>query len=357
MSQDRKVRSSVVAYTLVRTFSVLYYSLSTNINMKLIKTYLLVLGALLALGSCGDDDNNGSGSHGTSTNANANVITSGVPQEVTRLEFPKIKGGTSTIIVHKTDKYGVNFCTEYDLTKKSQRWSCYAVYKSNNLKGWTRQQWKGAYWNGKTWNSDPFQTDPEISSSCQASIHEYSSSSMPSQGITYFQRGHIVASEDRICDKDMNGQTFYMTNMQPQRGEFNTGIWQRMEDKIRGFLTYNMSTQAAHANDTMYVCKGGTIDQTSQILGYTKNHFIVPKYFFAAILIKNDSGYKAIGFWFEHKTYPSNEKLTDHVVNIDKLEELTGIDFFCNLPDDIENKVESVNINSNYLQTVWKMTN
>jgi len=29
------------------------------------------------------------------------------------------------------------------------------------------------------------------------------------------------------------------------------------------------------------------------------------------------------------------------VVNIDKLEELTGIDFFCNLPDDLETKVES----------------
>lgn len=50
---------------------------------------------------------------------------------------------------------------------------------------------------------------------------------MPSEGITYFQRGHIVASEDRICSMDVNGQTFYMTNMQPQRGEFNTGIWEK----------------------------------------------------------------------------------------------------------------------------------
>jgi endonuclease G len=28
-------------------------------------------------------------------------------------------------------------------------------------------------------------------------------------------------------------------------------------------------------------------------------------------------------------------------VSIDRLEELTGIDFFCNLPDDIENAVEN----------------
>ena len=326
--------------------------------MKLNKIYLFSLLALLSFGACSsDNDDNGKGGTSNKLNQNANVVTAGVPQEVTRLEFPKVKGGTSTIIVHKTEAYGVNFCTEFDESKKSQRWSCYAVYKSNNCKNWVRSNWKGAYWQGKTWNGDPFQPDPAINESNQPTIREFGSSSMPSQGITYFQRGHIVASEDRICDQDVNGQTFYMTNMQPQRGEFNTGIWSTMESKIRSFLSYNMSAQATHANDTMYVCKGGTIDKADQILGYTTNHFIVPKYFFAAVLVKNNSGYKAIGFWFEHKAYPSSEKLSAHVVNIKKLEELTGIDFFCNLPDDIENKVESQQMTADVLKGNWNITN
>lgn len=324
--------------------------------MKRIKIYLLMLLAALTVGSCGSD-NDGPGGGGDNTNTNANVVTPGMPNEITRLEFPKVKGGTSTIIVHETDQYGVNFCTEFDTSKKSQRWSCYAVYKSNNLKGWNRQNWKskeGVSWNGKTWKDDPFQIDPEIPANLQPSIKEFRSSG--------FQRGHIVASEDRICSMDVNGQTFYMTNMQPQIGEFNTGIWEKMEEKIRSFLTYNMSKQAAHANDTMYVCKGGTIDKSEQILGYTKNSytknsFIVPKYFFAAIMIKNKSGHKAIGFWFEHKDYPPTEKLSAHIVNIAKLEELTGIDFFCNLPDDEERLIENVNITPSYLQTVWQITN
>lgn len=319
--------------------------------MKQIKIYLLMLLAALTVGSCGSD-NDGPGGGVDNTNTNANVVTPGMPDEITRLEFPKVKGGTSTIIVHETAQYGVNFCTEFDTSKKSQRWSCYAVYKSNNLKGWNRQNWKskeGVSWNGKTWKDDPFQIDPEISPNLQPSIKEFGSSG--------FQRGHIVASEDRICSMDVNGQTFYMTNMQPQIGKFNTVIWEKMEEKIRSFLTYNMSTQAAHANDTMYVCKGGTIDKSEQILGYTKHNFIVPKYFFAAVMIKNKSGHKAIGFWFEHKVYPSTEKLSAHIVNIAKLEELTGIDFFCNLPDDEERLIENVNITPSYLQTVWKITN
>ena len=35
------------------------------------------------------------------------------------------------------------------------------------------------------------------------------------------------------------------------------------------------------------------------------------------------------------------EELKASALSIDELEEKTGIDFFCNLPDDLENTVES----------------
>ena len=66
--------------------------------------------AAITVGSCGSD-NDGSGGGGYNTNTNANVGTPGMPDEITRLEFPKVKGGTSKVIVHETDQYGVNFCT------------------------------------------------------------------------------------------------------------------------------------------------------------------------------------------------------------------------------------------------------
>lgn len=224
------------------------------------------------------------------------------------------------------------------------------MYKENNFKldGWKRANWKGTTWDGKTWSGDPFQQDPTIDSNLQTPVsNEYSKSG--------YQRGHIVASEDRVYSIAANGQTFYMTNMQPMLGALNTGLWQDMEEKVRGFLTYDMSqNQSAHANDTMYVCKGGTIDNADQIYGYTNGGFIVPKYFFSAVLMKDNKGYRAIGFWFEHKeTYEDSDKLIYHVVNIDKLEELTGLDFFCNLPDDIETEVESATINT--LTSQWNL--
>ena len=66
----------------------------------------------------------------------------------------------------------------------------------------------------------------------------------------------------------------------------------------------------------------------------------MPKYFFAAILAVKDGQYKAIGLWFEHKAN-KDKSLANYVVSIDELEKLTGIDFFCNLPDKTENTVEA----------------
>lgn len=317
--------------------------------MKHLKSHLLLLMAAACLAACNGSDSNGDSSNGNSSNANKNTVTSsltvtgGQKSVVTRTEFPRVKGdANNTIIVHSTSQYGINYCTEFDLSKKSQRWSCYAVYTTNNVQGWSRSSWyNGTTWDGKTWNGDPFQIDPAIPESSQASIRE--------MGQSGFQRGHIVASQDRICNKDVNGQTFYMTNMQPMIGDFNEGIWANIEKKIRGFATSYVKT----TSDTMFVCKGGTIDDDSKISGYTTNHFIVPKYFFAAILLKTTNGNKAIGFYIEHKAWSDKTSMKPHVVNIAKLQELTGLDFFCNMPDAEENKVENVSLTDNYLKRQW----
>lgn len=73
--------------------------------------------------------------------------------------------------------------------------------------------------------------------------------------------------------------------------------------------------------DTLYVAKGGTIDNNN-IIKYLKanNTIPVPKYFYMAILSLKNGQYKAIGFWFEHKSY-SNSSYAAYALSIDELEE------------------------------------
>lgn len=299
-------------------------------------TLLLLLVPVLTF-SCSEDDNlpkpksdNNNGSK-TEVNANANPTTTNA--NYARLEFPHIKAsGNNLVIVHSTPEYGINYSLEWDCTKKAQRWTCYEMDASNSAVNWKRPQWEGTSWGG-----DPFQEDPDIPQQYRTTLSDYKGSG--------YDRGHICPSYDRQNSKEANEQTFYLSNMQPQINGFNAGVWLNMENQLHDPKKgWNTST----FRDVLYVCKGGTIDNNSQILGYTNNKYatgtynklLVPKYFFAAILAVKNGKYKAIGLWFEHKKN-SDKVLSNYVVSIDELEKLTGIDFFCNLPDSIENKVES----------------
>lgn len=300
--------------------------------MKDFKKLLYILSLFLVFTACSSDDNENDG-NGNDANLNKNIITT--DKAVSRLEFPKLKGGNSVIIVHRIsdnntfDQDNVNYCVEWDCDKKSQRWSCYQLHTGYN----------GNY--SRVVSSYP--NDPNLTTGTYWEEDLFRGSG--------FDHGHICPSADRTFSYDANYQTFYMTNMQPQYHRFNgysttgndrgEGLWVRLENLVRGWSPRSKT-------DTLYVCKGGTIDDEKNIISRIQDKLIVPKYFFMACLLKNSQGYRAIGFWMEQKNeWATNDDLTDYVVTIDRLEELTGIDFFCNLPDETENKVErSVAINA-----------
>lgn len=63
-----------------------------------------------------------------------------------------------------------------------------------------------------------------------------------------------------------------------------------------------------------------------------------------AVFSETDDAYHAIGFRVEHKEYskaPTSEELKASALGIGKLGEKAGIDFSCDLPDDLENTAES----------------
>ena len=278
---------------------------------------LLVLPLLFT--ACGDDEDDVSQDpkeQTTSKNKNANPVTY---PEYARLEVPRVKGGTNLVLIHYATDIGVNYMVEWDCLKKSQRWTCYTLNNTNSTKNVSR------YYS----DSNQYPQDPDIPSNYRFASDPYWRSG--------YDHGHICPSYDRLCSSEANYQTFYMSNMQPQFNKFNAGLWLKMENIVSG--NWNRSS----FRDTLYVCKGGTIDDPELILSTTDKGMIVPKYFYMAVLCKNTQGYKAIAFWAQHLNFDhSNDNLIDYVISIDELENRTGIDLFCNLPDDIEEKAERV---------------
>lgn len=248
-------------------------------------------------------------------NVNRNIVTTTGNPEIWRMEFPKVKGdNTNLVISHSTQDYGITYSLEWDCSKKSQRWTCYEFHNGlpNNNVG-----------RNGSWTDDP--DIPEI----------YRTHDSDFKG-TGFSRGHMCMSNDRQSSIEQNKQTFFISNAHPQYQKHNGGLWQTLENKVTGW------GNDTSFRDTLYVVKAGTIDASSQILTTTSTGLLVPKYFYMAVLCVKNHQYKAIAFWTEHQNVSiTKANAKDYAISIDELEQRTGLDFFCNLPDDIEKEVEA----------------
>ena len=242
--------------------------------------------------------------------------------EAWRLEYPHLSANVtptkegakekSQIIVKRTDDYGITFSLEWDNAKVANRWTCYELHAGNTLTGADR--------------NDDFKADPEVAVS--PTLDDYKNSG--------FSRGHLCPSADRQCSKEQNKQTFYISNAHPQYQNHNGNLWQTLENKVNTWGNSNTF------RDTLYVVKAGTVDG-DKVLETTSSGLLVPKYFYMALLHynKETDSYHSIAFWTDHIDGTQSVKnLADYAISIEELQNRTGIDFFCNLPDDIEKNVE-----------------
>ena len=157
-------------------------------------------------------------------------------------------------------------------------------------------------------------------------------------------RGHQIPSADRLNYK-ANVSTFYGTNMTPQIYDFNgvpkndpaAGIWARLEGQVRKY---------AGLSDTLYVVTGCVLEGSSQYTQGSSGFVIkVPSAYYKALLYLSPNksqyhkGYMAAGYYMEHSYSVIHDAISDHLMSIDALEELVGIDFFVNLPSVVGDKV------------------
>ncbi|GAB2544371.1 DNA/RNA non-specific endonuclease [Spirosoma aerophilum] len=146
-----------------------------------------------------------------------------------------------------------------------------------------------------------------------------------------YDRGHLAPAGDFKFSQRMMRETFFMSNITPQAPEFNRGIWKELEELVRTW---------AIRDKGIYVITGAVLTSGLPTIGKT-NEVSVPGKFYKVLLFCNKPEIRMIGFLLDNEA--SNESLTKFVVPVDRIEQLTGIDFFPKLPDDLERKLESKN--------------
>lgn len=193
---------------------------------------------------------------------------------------------------------------------------------------WMAYELKKEYVTKSNFRRPYFIEDPKVKS-VSADWRNYKNSG--------YDKGHLCPAGDMQFDIDAYDDTFYTSNIAPQNHEFNTGFWNRLEQKVRYW---------AVRYDGVYVVTGGILKNSTKTIG--KEKVVVPDSFYKIVLKRSNGDYRMIAFLVPNE--PSEKPLYNFVVSVDKIEQLTGIDFFPKLEDIIENDLEK---NTDYSSWVF----
>ncbi len=145
-----------------------------------------------------------------------------------------------------------------------------------------------------------------------------------------YDRGHMAPAADMKFDAQAMRECFYMSNICPQTHELNAGAWSKLEKACRRW--------AEKFGEVYIVC--GPIFYKGKHKSIGKNLVIpVPDAFFKCVYGVNNGTPQAIGFVMKNNA--SKQNMNASAMTVDEVEEITGMDFFPNLPDKTEYKVES----------------
>lgn len=143
-----------------------------------------------------------------------------------------------------------------------------------------------------------------------------------------YDRGHLCPAGDRRFSEYAYNETFYTSNISPQDRDFNAGIWNRLEQQVRSW---------AKKEGPLTIVTGGILEKGLPTIG--EEGVGVPKYYYKIVSKGSGDRMSMIAFLIPHRE--DKGSLRKFVVSVDRLEELTGIDFFQGLPDGLENTLEA----------------
>ncbi len=170
--------------------------------------------------------------------------------------------------------------------------------------------------------ANDFEPDPKLPENHQVTHADYTRSG--------YDRGHMVPAADMKWDSKAMNDCFYMSNICPQTHALNAGGWETLESACRRW--------AKQEGSIYIVC--GPIYKGNKHKTIGKNLKItVPEGFFKVVLSMREGKEKAIGFYYANSN--AKQTMAQTATTVDEIETLTGMDFFINIDDHLEERIES----------------
>lgn len=162
--------------------------------------------------------------------------------------------------------------------------------------------------------ADNFRADVRIPHRFRAGLNAYKESG--------YDRGHLVASANNDVLEIQNSETFLLSNMSPQKPDFNRRIWKKLEEATRVLNDKKeiLETYVLTAPVFYFDRKIETIGTPKDKLGID---IPVPHAFVKSVLAEDNKGKLSLWtFLMENKELPG--KIEDYLVNTYDMEQLVG---------------------------------
>lgn len=192
--------------------------------------------------------------------------------------------------------------------------------RQHHTPNWVAWELLGSETDGGESRSNKFWQDSEIDG-CP-DTRDYSNSG--------FDRGHLCPAADQKWSAEAMRDCFSLANIAPQSHALNTGAWKTLENKERLW---------AQRDSALIIIAGPVYnDSDRQTIGASQVR--VPGAFFKVIAAPYLDKPRGIAFVYPNMTAPGN--MEAYVQTIRDVEKITGFDFLSQLPDDIEDEIETV---------------
>lgn len=228
------------------------------------------------------------------------------------MELPATKRG-EVIISHSA--YTLSFNTQH------------------NNPNWVAWELTATEVDGNGRRSNEFLPDPDIDERHRVTTDDYKGSG--------YDRGHMCPAADNKFEARAMTECFYMTNMCPQLHELNAGGWESLESACRRWAKTEGSVLivCGPVYDSELKARQGEVSTRKQKTIGKEHRVTVPTGFFKCVMSLREGHEKAIGFYYtnDDKKQPMNEVC----MTVDDIEAMTGYDFFVNVPDKLEKRIEA----------------
>lgn len=232
------------------------------------------------------------------------------------LQVPGFPKSPKSLEIVKHSAYAIGFDCEY----KMPAWTFHVVTPDITF--------------GNVSRTNDFRPDSSVSCGSSNDSDYFTREVNPDGKVNFlgygFDRGHLVPSADFKWSPTGLSETYFYSNMTPQRPQFNRESWAEIEGLVRKLVDAEKKT--------LYVLTAPIFSKDMKTVERSVHQVKIPDWHYKIVADLSLDTPRGMAFLMPNRKCEGRP--SSYVVSIDSIEKLTGLDFFPKLSESMQQSIE-----------------